>query len=127
MQNSRLGCRAHRGTQPIIPIRRAEGSGDTFIFTQFLTFSDPVWGDNYGYGTTITWPAVPGSLAAIGNAAMVEKVQKTENSWAYIGVSHSPDMANARQTRWGRLRSASFCSGRLCRVKQIATKPDILL
>ena len=27
----------------IIPIRRADGSGDTFIFTQFLSFSDSVW------------------------------------------------------------------------------------
>lgn len=44
---------------PIIPVRRAEGSGDTFMFTQFLTFSEPGWGDNIGYGTTINWPLVP--------------------------------------------------------------------
>jgi phosphate transport system substrate-binding protein len=73
--------------QPIIPIRRAEGSGDTFIFTQFLTFSDSTWADNYGYGTTINWPTVPGSLEATGNDGMVQATQKTAYSVAYIGVT----------------------------------------
>jgi phosphate transport system substrate-binding protein len=79
--------------QPIIPIRRVEGSGDTFIFTQFLTFSDPVWADNYGYGTKVTWPVVPGSLEATGNEGMLETVQKTAYSVAYIGVSYSAEIA----------------------------------
>ncbi len=37
--------------QTIIPVRRAEGSGDTFIFTQFLDFSADKWENNPGYGT----------------------------------------------------------------------------
>jgi phosphate transport system substrate-binding protein len=95
--------------QPIIPIRRAEGSGDTFIFTQFLTFSDPVWADKYGYGTTITWPAVPGSLEATGNDGMVKTTQKTAYSVAYIGVSYSADVANAGLgTAWLKNQSGNF-------------------
>ena len=35
---------------------RADGSGDTFVFTQFLTFSTPSWESDQGYGTTIAWP-----------------------------------------------------------------------
>jgi len=39
---------------PIVPIRRAEGSGDTFVFTQYLTFSAPSWENSEGFGTTIS-------------------------------------------------------------------------
>jgi len=95
--------------QPIIPIRRAEGSGDTFIFTQFLTFSNPVWADNYGYGTKITWPAVPGSLEATGNEGMVETAQKTPYSVAYIGVSYSAEIAKAGLgTAWLKNQAGNF-------------------
>jgi phosphate transport system substrate-binding protein len=95
--------------QTIIPIRRAEGSGDTFIFTQFLSFSDPVWADNYGYATTITWPAVPGSLQATGNEGMVETAQKTPYSVAYVGVSYSAEIAKAGLgTAWIKNQSGNF-------------------
>jgi phosphate transport system substrate-binding protein len=95
--------------QAIIPIRRAEGSGDTSIFTQFLAFSDPGWADNYGYGTTITWPAVPGSLEATGNEGMVQTLQKTAYSVAYIGVSYSADIAKAGLgTAWLKNQAGNF-------------------
>jgi phosphate transport system substrate-binding protein len=95
--------------QPIIPIRRAEGSGDSFIFTQFLTFSNSVWADNYGYGTKITWPAVPGSLEATGNEGMVETAQKTAYSVAYIGVSYSAEIAQAGLgTAWLKNQAGNF-------------------
>lgn len=54
----------------IVPVRRADGSGDTFIFTQFLTFTtcasgesdDPLchgtWASTIGYGTSVPWPSV---------------------------------------------------------------------
>ena len=97
--------------QPIIPIRRADGSGDTFIFTQFLSFSEPTWADNYGYGTAITWPAVPGILEATGNKGMVQTAQKTAYSVAYIGVSYSAEVANAGLgTAWLKNQSVISCS-----------------
>jgi phosphate transport system substrate-binding protein len=79
----------------IIPIHRAEGSGDTFVFSQFLTFSTPSWEDNTGYGTTITWPAVPGSATAIGNDGMVKGIQATPYAIGYVGVSFSDAIATA--------------------------------
>src|ERR1700752_4130167 len=44
--------------QPIIAVRRSDGSGDTYIFTQFLSFADSKWSDNLGFGMKINWPAV---------------------------------------------------------------------
>ncbi|MHB8462189.1 MAG: phosphate ABC transporter substrate-binding protein PstS, partial [Vulcanimicrobiaceae bacterium] len=43
--------------QTIIPIHRTDGSGDTFIFSQYLSFSTPSWKNGPGYGTSISWPA----------------------------------------------------------------------
>jgi phosphate transport system substrate-binding protein len=81
--------------QPIVPVRRSDGSGDTYIFTQFLSFADSKWSDDHGFGLTINWPAVSGSLEAKGNEGMVETLQKTPYSVAYIGVSYSKQIADA--------------------------------
>jgi phosphate transport system substrate-binding protein len=73
--------------QAIIPVHRGEGSGDTFVLTQFLSFSTPSWEDARGYNTTIAWPEVPGGLAATGNDGMLKTIQATPYSVGYIGVS----------------------------------------
>ncbi|ASL48328.1 Phosphate-binding protein PstS 1 [Burkholderia sp. AD24] len=80
----------------IVPIRRAEGSGDTFVFTQFLTFSTPSWESDRGYGTTISWPSVPAGITATGNAGMVKSIQSTDYSIGYVGVSYSDNIAQAK-------------------------------
>jgi phosphate transport system substrate-binding protein len=79
----------------IIPVHRADGSGDTFVFTQYLTFTTPSWEDNVGFGTSITWPAVPASLSANGNSGVLQTVQRTPYSIGYIGVSYHAEIANA--------------------------------
>jgi phosphate transport system substrate-binding protein len=85
----------------IVPVRRAEGSGDTFVFTQFLTFSTPDqqhltsknfdWEGKIGSGTTVPWPSVPGSLTASGNQGMVQTIASTPYSLGYIGASFAAD------------------------------------
>jgi phosphate transport system substrate-binding protein len=79
----------------IVPVRRADGSGDTFVFTQYLTFSTQSWEDKVGYGTSINWPTVPGGLGADGNLGVLQTVQKTPYSIGYIGISLHNEIANA--------------------------------
>ncbi|HET9095389.1 MAG TPA: phosphate ABC transporter substrate-binding protein PstS [Candidatus Baltobacteraceae bacterium] len=71
----------------IVPIHRSDGSGDTFIFTQYLSFSTPSWKNGPGFGTTVSWPAVANAIGAHGNPGMVQSCQNTPYSVAYIGVS----------------------------------------
>ncbi|HEY2702379.1 MAG TPA: phosphate ABC transporter substrate-binding protein PstS [Candidatus Dormibacteraeota bacterium] len=71
----------------VVPVRRAEPSGDTFIFTQFLANSTDSWRSTPGYGATVGWPAVPGELSARGNAGMVSTCAATPGCVAYVGVS----------------------------------------
>lgn len=77
----------------IAPLHRSDGSGDTFIFTQYLSFSTPSWNDSVGYGTTVSWPAVPGGIGANGNPGMVQACQQTPYCVAYIGVSFAAQIA----------------------------------
>jgi phosphate transport system substrate-binding protein len=79
----------------IVPVHRADGSGDTFLFTQYLTFSTPSWEDKLGFGTMIAWPQVPGGLAANGNAGVLDLVGRTPYSIGYIGVSFHNEIAKA--------------------------------
>jgi phosphate transport system substrate-binding protein len=81
--------------ETIVPVRRADASGDTFVFTQFLDFSTQSWETAIGYGTTIAWPAVPGEQTATGNAGMVKTIAATPYAIGYIGISFHDDIAKA--------------------------------
>jgi phosphate transport system substrate-binding protein len=81
--------------QPIVPVRRDDASGDTFVFTQFLDFANQKWEDTIGYGTTVSWPVVPGEVGAKGNDGMVKTIAATPYSIGYIGISFSNDSRKA--------------------------------
>jgi phosphate transport system substrate-binding protein len=79
----------------IVPVHRTDGSGDTFIFTQYLSFSTPSWNNSVGYGTTVSWPAVEGGIGAEGNPGMVNASKGTPYSIAYIGISFKDAIESA--------------------------------
>ncbi len=55
---------------PVVPLHRSDGSGATFLFTQYLSKQDPDgWGKSPGYGTTVDFPAVAGTIGENGNGA----------------------------------------------------------
>ena len=86
----------------IVPIHRTDGSGDTFMFTQYLSFSTPEWSDSLSYGTTLNWPAVRGAIGAEGNSGMVEAAKQTPYAIAYVGISFK-DAADAAGLGMARL------------------------
>lgn len=79
----------------IIPVHRTDGSGDTFIFSQYLAFSTPDWANTVGYGTTLSWPPVQGAIGVLGNPGMVQASGRLPYSIAYIGVSFHAEIARA--------------------------------
>lgn len=74
---------------PIVALHRSDSSGDTFIFTSYLSKADPSgWGAKIGFNTTVPWPAAPGALGENGNSGMVSGCKATPGCIAYIGISY---------------------------------------
>jgi phosphate transport system substrate-binding protein len=71
----------------IVAIRRSDSSGDTFLFTQFLTDTNSTWKNSVAYGTTVSWPGLQGSMGAKGNSGIVTALQNTPYSVSYVGIS----------------------------------------
>lgn len=72
----------------ITPIRRFDSSGDTFIFTQYLSKTDSWWNKSVGAGLVVNWPAIPSEIAISGNAGMEDDLLGYNYSIAYIGISY---------------------------------------
>jgi len=74
---------------PIVTLHRSDSSGDTFLFTTYLSKTDPSgWGTKIGFNTTVPWPAAPGALGEEGNSGMVSGCKATPGCIAYIGISY---------------------------------------
>ncbi|HUY96201.1 MAG TPA: phosphate ABC transporter substrate-binding protein PstS [Verrucomicrobiae bacterium] len=71
----------------IVPVRRVDSSGDTFIFTSLLTATNKTWAKKVSFGTTVSWPPVRDELSANGNPGMIQVCHSTPGCVAYIGVS----------------------------------------
>jgi len=74
---------------PVVALHRSDSSGDTFLWTSYLSKADPSgWGTKIGYNTTVPWPAAPGALGENGNSGMVSGCKATVGCIAYVGVSY---------------------------------------
>lgn len=83
----------------IIPVHRSDGSGTTFIWTDFLSKTSPEWKSKVGSGTAVRWPA---GLGAKGNEGVAGLVKQTPNSIGYIELVY----ALQNKIPYGRVRNA---------------------
>ncbi len=70
----------------IAVIRRADGSGTTFIFTHYLSQVSPEWRDRVGAGTSVKWVAGAGGK---GNEGVSAFVQRLPNSIGYVEYGYA--------------------------------------
>lgn len=59
----------------IAPIHRADGSGTTFVFTDYLGLVSPDWKSKVGASTSVAWPAGTGAKGSDGVAATVKQIR----------------------------------------------------
>lgn len=69
----------------IAQVRRADGSGTTFIFTNYLSKVSPEWKSKVGEGTAVNWPVGAGGKGNEGVAAFVSRLP---NSIGYVEYSY---------------------------------------
>jgi phosphate transport system substrate-binding protein len=65
----------------IAVVRRADGSGTTFIWTNYLSKVSPEWKDKVGEGTAVQWPV---GLGGKGNEGVSAFVQRIPASIGYV-------------------------------------------
>jgi phosphate transport system substrate-binding protein len=71
--------------EAIQPIRRADGSGTSFLFTNYLSKVSPEWKAKVGEGTAVNWPVGAGGKGNEGVAALVKQVP---NSIGYVEYAY---------------------------------------
>ena len=69
----------------IAPVRRADGSGTSFIFTNYLSKVSPDWKAKVGEGTAVNWPVGAGGKGNEGVAAFVNRLP---NSIGYVEYAY---------------------------------------
>lgn len=79
----------------IIPVHRSDGSGDTFMFTSFLSKSNSTWGKNIGAGTNVNWPTNPAALTGNGNSGIISQMTATPYSIGYIAATYETEVNTA--------------------------------
>ncbi len=72
--------------EAISVVRRADGSGTTFIFTNYLSKVNPEWKAKVGEGTAINWPTGAGGK---GNEGVSAFVQRLPNSIGYVEYAYA--------------------------------------
>jgi phosphate transport system substrate-binding protein len=69
----------------IAPVRRADGSGTSFAFTNYLSQVNPEWKSKVGEGTAVNWPTGAGGKGNEGVAAFVGRLP---NSIGYVEYAY---------------------------------------
>ena len=70
----------------IAVVRRADGSGTTFIFTNYLSKVNAEWKAKVGEGTAVNWPTGAGGK---GNEGVAAFVQRLPNSIGYVEYAYA--------------------------------------
>ena len=72
--------------EDIIPVFRSDGSGTTFVFTDYLTKVSPNWASKFGAGKSVNFPS---GQAAKGNPGVAGVISQTKNSIGYVGSEYA--------------------------------------
>ena len=72
--------------EAIIPVFRSDGSGTTFVFTDYLTKVSPMWANKYGAGKSVNFPS---GQAAKGNPGVAGVIKQTKNAIGYVGSEYA--------------------------------------
>jgi phosphate transport system substrate-binding protein len=74
--------------QAITVVHRADGSGTTFIFTDYLNEVSKVWKDKVGKGAAVKWPA-DSSVGGKGNEGVAANVTRVKGSIGYVEYAYA--------------------------------------
>ncbi len=74
-------------SQTIIVVHRSDGSGTTYIFTDYLSKVSSEWKTQVGKGTSVSWPA--GELGAKGNEGVAGMIRQMDGAFGYVELIYA--------------------------------------
>jgi len=96
--------------EAIVPVHRSDGSGTTYVFTDYLAKVSAEWAKSVGKGTAVNWPV---GLGGKGNEGVTGLVKQTPNALGYVELVYAVQNklpVGAVKNRGGRFVSASLDS-----------------
>ncbi len=94
--------------QDILVVHRSDGSGTTYVFTDYLSKISPEWKKRVGNATSVGWPT---GLGAKGNEGVTQQVKQSEGSIGYIELAYA--LANGLPTARMRNSAGTFVEASL--------------
>src|SRR4051794_14632821 len=73
-------------SQAIAVVHRSDGSGTTFIFSDYLSKVSRDWAENVGANTSVEWPT---GIGAKGNEGVANNVKQTQGSIGYVEFAYA--------------------------------------
>jgi phosphate transport system substrate-binding protein len=70
----------------LIVVHRSDGSGTTYIFTDYLNKFSREWKDKVGYATSVNWPV---GLGGKGNEGVTQQVKQVEGALGYVELIYA--------------------------------------
>ena len=83
-----LNPRVKLPAESITVVHRADGSGTTFIFTDYLNEVSKSWAEKMGKGAAVKWPAAS-SVGGKGNEGVAANVGRVKNSIGYVEYAYA--------------------------------------
>jgi phosphate transport system substrate-binding protein len=71
---------------PIVVAHRSDGSGTTYVFTDYLSKVSPEWNSKVGKGTSVKWPV---GLGGKGNEGVAGTIRQIDGSIGYIELIYA--------------------------------------
>ena len=84
----------------ILPVYRSDGSGTTYIFTDFLSKVSQDWQSHVGKGTSVRWPT---GIGQKGNEGVAGMVRQSPYSFGYVELIY----ARANNMQYGAVRNSA--------------------
>jgi phosphate transport system substrate-binding protein len=70
----------------LIVVHRSDGSGTTYVFTDYLNKFSREWKDKVGYATSVSWPT---GLGGKGNEGVTQQIKQTEGALGYVELIYA--------------------------------------
>jgi phosphate transport system substrate-binding protein len=70
----------------LIVVHRSDGSGTTYVFTDYLNKFSREWKDKVGYATSVNWPT---GLGGKGNEGVTQQVKQVEGALGYVELIYA--------------------------------------